>query len=83
MHDEIDTVASKTKPVGGGGTDVRCVPQYLKEHNIKPQVSIVLTDGYWYGGWGVWDHPVLWVIVDNKSATPDVGQVVHIKSTEI
>ena len=83
MHDEIDTVASKTKPVGGGGTDVRCVPQYLKEHNIKPQVSIVLTDGYLYGGWGVWDHPVLWVIVDNKSATPDVGQVVHIKSTEI
>jgi len=82
-RDEYDTITSKTKPTGGGGTDVRCVPQYLKEHNIKPQASIVLTDGYLYGGWGVWEHPVLWCVLDNKSATPDVGQVVHIKSTEI
>jgi len=81
--DELDTVASKTKPVGGGGTDVRCVPQYLRENGIKPQASIVFTDGYIYGGWGAWDHPVLWVIVDNKNAKPDHGVVVHVKSGDL
>ena len=73
-------VASKTKPVGGGGTDVRCVPEYLKQHKIKPQASIVFTDGHLYGGWGEWDHPVLWVIVDNPNATPDHGAVLHVDS---
>ena len=82
-NDELDTVAKRTKPVGGGGTDVRCVPEYLRTHNIKPQASIVFTDGYLYGGWGEWDHPVLWVIVDNKEAKPDHGVVVHIKSEDL
>ena len=83
MHEELDTVASKTEPVGGGGTDVRCVPAYLREHNIKPQASVVFTDGYLYGGWGEWDHPVLWVIVDNKSAKPDHGVTVHVTSEDL
>ena len=82
-NDELDTVAKRTKPVGGGGTDVRCVPEYLRTHNIKPQASIVFTDGYLYGGWGEWDHPVLWVVVDNKEAKPDHGVVVHIKSEDL
>lgn len=81
--DELDTVASKTKPVGGGGTNVRCVPQYLHKHGINPQASIVFTDGHVYGGWGTWDHPVLWVIVDNKNAKPDHGVVVHVKSGDL
>ena len=82
-NDELDTVASRTKPVGGGGTDVTCVPEYLREHGIKPQASIVFTDGYLYGGWGTWDHPVLWVIVDNKRAKPDHGVVVHVSSEDL
>jgi len=82
-NDELNDVATKTKPVGGGGTDVRCVPAYLREHNIKPQASIVFTDGYLYGGWGDWDHPVLWVILDNKNAKPDNGVVVHVNSEDL
>jgi len=82
-NEELDTVASKTEPVGGGGTDVRCVPAYLREHNIKPQASIVFTDGYLYGGWGDWDHPVLWVIVDNKQAKPEHGVTVHVSSEDL
>tara|TARA_R100001460_G_scaffold13112_11_gene29701 strand:- start:4166 stop:5353 length:1188 start_codon:yes stop_codon:yes gene_type:complete len=82
-NDELYTVAAKTNPVGGGGTDVRCVPAYLREHNIKPQASIVFTDGYLYGGWGTWDHPVLWVIVDNKNAKPDHGVTVHVQSEDL
>lgn len=82
-NDELDTIASRTKPVGGGGTDVRCVPEYMRKHGIKPQASIVFTDGYLYGGWGTWDHPVLWVIVDNKNAKPDHGVVVHVRSGDL
>lgn len=82
-NDELDTVATRTNPVGGGGTDVTCVPEYLREHGIKPQASIVFTDGYLYGGWGTWDHPVLWVIVDNKQAKPDHGVVVHVSSEDL
>ena len=82
-HEELDTVASRTEPVGGGGTDVRCVPAYLREHNIKPQASVVFTDGFLYGGWGEWDHPVLWVIVDNESAKPTHGKAIHVASGDL
>lgn len=82
-NDELDTVATRTKPVGGGGTDVVCVPEYMRKHGIKPQASIVFTDGHIWGGWGTWDHPVLWVIVDNEDANPDVGKTVHIKSEDL
>jgi len=81
--DEMGNLAQSTKPEGGGGTDVRRVPAYLTEHNLKPQASIVLTDGYIFGGWGEWDHPVLWCMLDNKNAKPDVGKVVHIGSEDM
>jgi predicted metal-dependent peptidase len=80
---ELEDVATRTKPVGGGGTDVSCVPEYLKAKGIRPQASIVLTDGYiWNDSWGEWDHPVLWVIVDNKRAVPPCGSVIHVKSED-
>ena len=59
---EIDNIATSTRPEGGGGTDVNCVPTYMAEHNISPQAAIIITDGYLYGGWGQWNCPVLWVI---------------------
>ena len=62
--------------------DVRCVPNYLREHKIKPTASIVLTDGYLSGGWGKWDHPVLWLIVDNPNARPPVGKYIHVDSED-
>jgi predicted metal-dependent peptidase len=66
-----------TKPAGGGGTDPSCVPQYLNEKGIKPECVIMLTDGY-VGGWGQWSVPVLWCILNNRSANPSVGIAVHI-----
>ena len=82
MH-EIDNIAKSTKPSGGGGTMVECVPKYMAEHGIKPQATIILTDGYLGGSWGSWDCPTLWCILDNKSANPSVGQVIHIKSRDL
>ena len=80
---ELDTLVKSTKPRGGGGTNVECVPEYMAEHGIKPQAVIVLTDGCLYGGWGQWTCPVLWTVLDNKTAKPSVGKIVHVKSNNM
>ncbi len=80
---ELDTLVRSTKVRGGGGTDVECVTAYMDEHKISPQAAIILTDGYLYGGWGKWVCPTLWCVLDNKSATPDTGKVVHIQSSNM
>ena len=80
---ELDNLASSTKPAGGGGTSVDCVPEYITKHNINAQAAIVLTDGYLYGGWGTWSIPLLWCIIDNDRAKPDCGKAVHVKAREL
>lgn len=82
MH-ELDDLIDTTKPAGGGGTNVECIPAYLTEHGVKPQAAIVLTDGYLGGTWGNWSCPVLWCILDNKHANPDVGVTVNINSGDM
>ena len=81
VYDEMerDNIVRSTKPKGGGGTDVECVPMYMNEHGIKPELVIVLTDGYLGGSWGQWSVPVLWCIQGNKSAQADVGTTIHIE----
>ena len=79
----INSLIKSTKPVNGGGTDAACVPQYMKEHDIKPQAAVILTDGYVFGDWGTWDCPTLWCIIDNKHARPTVGKTVHIKEQNL
>jgi predicted metal-dependent peptidase len=80
---ELDKLTSSTKPAGGGGTSVDCVPEYITKHNINAQAAIVLTDGHLYGGWGTWSIPLLWCIIDNDRAKPDCGKAVHVKSREL
>lgn len=75
---EVPDIVKSTKPAGGGGTDARCVPNYLTEQGIKPQAVVMLTDGY-VGSWGEWTCPVLWCIVGNKSAVPTYGACVHVE----
>lgn len=77
-HDELDKIPSSTKPKGGGGTMVECVPAYIAEHDMKPKGVIVFTDGYLGNGWGQWAHPVLWCVMGNASAIADVGQTIHV-----
>ncbi len=77
---ELDDLVKSTKPAGGGGTSVECVPKYMAEHGIKPQAVIVLTDGYLGGSWGQWSCPVLWCLLDNERAKPDVGKYVNIQT---
>ena len=80
---ELDTLTRSTKPAGGGGTNVNCVTSYMDKHGIKPQATIILTDGYLWGGWGAWSCPTLWCVLDNKGATADCGKTIHINSGDM
>lgn len=68
---------------GGGGTDPRCVAAYLKEHGIKPECVIVLTDGY-IDNWGSDDEwqgvPILWAVVGGNTAVSPVGKTIHVRN---
>ena len=78
LSEDFDNIIRTTKPEGGGGTDPRCVTQYMETNGIKPECVVMLTDGY-VGSWGgEWSVPVLWCVLNNKSASPTTGQVVHI-----
>jgi predicted metal-dependent peptidase len=79
----LETIQTDTKPKGGGGTDVECVPPFMEANNITPECVVVFTDGYLGGDWGNWACPVLWVIIDNKSAVPTSGTVLHVKSSDL
>jgi predicted metal-dependent peptidase len=79
MDTPIDQLVTSTKPQGGGGTDVNCVCDYIREKNINAEAVVVLTDGHLAGDWGTWTQPLLWCILDNKNASPSVGKYVHIK----
>jgi len=77
---ELATMITSTKPAGGGGTTVECVPEHMRTEQIKTQCAVVFTDGYLGGSWGEWTCPVLWVIVDNKNCRPPFGTVVHVSA---
>lgn len=67
------------EPVGGGGTDYRCILEYLKENNLSPKKLVNFTDGY------VSDYvselgelfSVLTIIFGNEGCTIPYGETVH------
>ena len=73
----MDTMATSTKPMGGGGTNPACVKQYIAEHNMEPEFVIMLTDGY-VNNWPDFDCPVLWVIT-TKNITAPTGVTIHLE----
>lgn len=75
---DYDSLATTTKPKGGGGTRAACVADYLTQNSIKPQAVIMLTDGY-NSSWGNWTCPVLWVIVGGNTVVPPVGLTIRIR----
>jgi predicted metal-dependent peptidase len=75
-QDQLDNLLSSTKPKGGGGTDPRCIPRYIKDHKLKPECAVVLTDGY-VNEWGSWDCPTLWGITTD--ITSPVGKSVRVQ----
>lgn len=77
-RNSFDNILRSTKPAGGGGTDPRCVSQYVREKNIKPECIVMLTDGCVYSWGDAWPCPVLWAIT-TKGITAPVGKSVTIE----
>jgi len=77
---EVANLIDATRPVGGGGTNPDCVPKYMASKNMRPECVVMFTDGY-VPNWGNdWVAPVLWVVVDNDTATAEHGKTVHINT---
>lgn len=79
---QYSLMTSTTKPSGGGGTDVRCVPEHMRSNNLTDaDCVIVLTDGEFFYGQGDWDVPVLWCVIEpyDKAFTPTVGSKLAVK----
>ncbi len=81
--DQYAMLAKTTRAAGGGGTDVRCVPDYMRKHSlIDADAVIVLTDGEFFYGQGDWGSiPLLWAVIKpyDTRFVPEVGAKVSIK----
>lgn len=66
------------KPKGGGGTDGAVLFDYLREHNIRPQAIVQLTDGY-VGSFGRSEAPTLWCITTPFISAP-WGTTIHLET---
>lgn len=75
--DNYQNIGSMLKPMGGGGTRVSCVSEYLNKHKIKAECVLVFTDGYVENSpkWEV-NSPTLWLVTARKGWTPPAGRVV-------
>ena len=76
----LDTLATSTKPAGGGGTSPACVKRYIDKHGMEPEFVIMLTDGY-VDSWPDFDCPVLWVIT-TKGITARTGISLHLDDND-
>ena len=67
------------KPMGGGGTRVSCVSEYIVKKNYKPDCIVIFTDGYvesdiqWVTG-----VDTLWLVTENRSFVAPKGKMVRI-----
>ena len=81
---ETQNLVRSTRPVGGGGTSPSCITAFLRDKRIKPECTIILTDGYVGSDWGeqggnAWPSPTLWCIVGGNKAVSPNGKTLHIE----
>ena len=76
-YNEISTAL---KPLGGGGTKVSCVSEYINKHRINAECVLVFTDGYVESDvkWNL-SAPTLWLVTHNKHWTPPAGKKVFVE----
>ncbi len=67
------------KPLGGGGTCVGCVSEYIVEKKYSPDCIVVFTDGYVEDNvdWGT-GVETLWLVTENRNFKPPKGKMVKI-----
>lgn len=77
FRDNYANIAKLLKPVGGGGTTVSCVSEYVNRNKIKAECVLVFTDGYVESNisWNI-SSPTLWMVTQRKDFVPPVGKKV-------
>jgi predicted metal-dependent peptidase len=77
---DYSNIAKLLKPVGGGGTRVGCVSEYMNKQNINPDGVIVFTDGHVEDviKWEI-SCPTLWLVTSSESFKPPHGRKVMVK----
>ena len=77
-QEQLENLLASTKPAGGGGTSPSCITEYIKEHKLKPECAVILTDGYVGDDWGgEWTCPTLWGITSDVVSA--VGKTVQVQ----
>jgi len=61
---------------GRGGTDLRCIMEYVNEHN--PEALVIFTDGYFRIPPKP-ACPVVWIIIGNSNFNCPYGKVIHVE----
>jgi predicted metal-dependent peptidase len=79
--DNYDQIGSMLKPLGGGGTRVSSVAEYINKKKINAECCIVFTDGYLESDvvWNI-SSPTLWMVTENKNWTPPTGKKVFMEN---
>jgi len=79
--DNYDQIGSMLKPLGGGGTRVSSVAEYINKKKINAECVLVFTDGYLESDvvWNI-SSPTLWMVTENKNWTPPIGKKVFMEN---
>jgi len=77
--DMYPQIADLLRPVGGGGTRVGSVNEYLKRNNVRADCVVVLTDG-WVESSVMWDNdvPTLWAVTERRDWTGPAGRTITV-----
>jgi predicted metal-dependent peptidase len=75
--ESFNNIGGLLKPLGGGGTHVSSVSQYIVEKKLNAECVIVFTDGYVESDikWNI-VPPTLWMITQNRSLEVPCGKKV-------
>ena len=74
FESNYENIAGLLKPLGGGGTRVSSVSEYINKEGLKAECVIVFTDGYVERdiAWGI-SSPTLWMVTMNKHLEVPLG----------
>lgn len=67
-------IGKMLKPLGGGGTHVGCVSDYMIKNSVNAEVLLIFTDGYVESDikWEV-SAPTMWFVTQNGRFDPPAG----------
>lgn len=83
FKDDYSNIAGLLKPLGGGGTHVGCVSEYINKESLNPECVIVFTDGYVESNvqWSI-TCPTLWMVTLAKDWIPPTGKKVLVDNDD-